>query len=218
MSLFSQSSSWSWTRWWVLWSSTPAAWQNWCVTHARASTGCAWTQSLFPSEESLPAHCFHSHTPTPAPLPQTQPHLSLLCSATCAQRHKYALTDRQTHNYVLYAHTVHLWSSMYTQTHTHDELLRHIFNTVSISYTSLPKTLSNLEHLTTSTAPHREKHQNCSTGTKKSLLPRVIYRHSYKIFEGHVSIYLAWKCWVNYLMNTLKNAFFCWFFLGYFGF
>lgn len=101
---------------------------------------------------------------------------------------------------------------MYTQTHTHDELLRHIFNTVSISYTSLPKTLSNLEHLTTSTAPHREKHQNCSTGTKKSLLPRVIYRHSYKIFEGHVSIYLAWKCWVNYLMNTLKNAFFCWFF------
>lgn len=63
-------------------------------------------------------------------------HLSLLCSATCAWTGKHRIMHCM--------HTVQLWSSIYI--HTRDELLRQLSNTVSISYTSLPKTLSNSEH------------------------------------------------------------------------
>lgn len=83
--------------------------------------------------------------------------------------------------------TVQLWSSMHTHTHTHteEELVKQILNTVSISYTSLPKNTEQIRAL--STAPHREKHWNCSTGTKWA------YRHTSCFGKMNSKRALVWK-------------------------
>lgn len=90
---------------------------------------------------------------------------------------------------------------MYTHV---DELLRHISNTVSIFYTSLPKPLSNPGHLTPSTVYTGRSFQTAAQEQKAY----ASYIGIHTIFEGHGFIYSAQKRWVNYLLwNRLKMGF-----------
>lgn len=135
--LFPQTFSWSWTKWWVLWSSTPAAWQNWCVTRGRASTGCGRTQSLFPSGGLSPCTLLFTHT-------HTHFHLSLLRSE------QNACKDTHTHTRCAHKQTMMYCTQSTSGPHVHTDVMNFLDmspNTVSIFYTSLPKTLSNLEHV-----------------------------------------------------------------------
>ncbi|KAG7515385.1 hypothetical protein JOB18_007150 [Solea senegalensis] len=95
--------------------------------------------------------------------------------------------------------------------HTGEELLRLISNTVSIFYTSLPKTLSNSESSHTfDSSAQGDAFKNSYTGGKTTT---TVYLHSsyigiLTVFERHVFIFLGMEMPDElFIINTLKLRF-----------
>ena len=121
-------------------------------------------------------------------------HLSLLCSAACAQRHMHTLNNIHTNNYELYAHT-----HRHTHTHTQSTSGPPCTHRWRTSQTYLQHCVHFLHQLAKNTEQfrnisHLRRHRtgrsikNCNTGKNTSLSPYVIYRHSYKTFEVFLSL------------------------------
>jgi len=133
---------------------------------------------------SPPAHTHtHTHTLTLALAPPLLEFRNM-CSKTVTHAPQ---TDTMMYCMHTHTHSSPLLLHTHTRTHTHshtpsrDELPRHISNTVSIFYTSLPKTLSNLKSLshrrgggTSETAAQKQQQQQQQLHISASLqsLPR----------------------------------------------